>query len=929
MLKQETWYSISEFEYKDADHEQMYKNDVETEEKNLLQDLHSTLCVDKREYTYCDLQKAAKAFGADVKKIPYSIRVILENVIRNAKSEEELRTNVAKVLNWQDNIDAEVEFYPSRVLLQDYTGVPCIVDLASMRDAAVKLGLKESEINPEIPVDLIIDHSVQVDMAGTGEAASGNIELEFERNMERYQMLKWAQREFSNLRVVPPDTGIVHQINIEYLSPVVTEKKKGEALLLHPDSVFGTDSHTTMINGLGVLGWGVGGIEAEACMLGEPSVLPMPEVVGVRLVNRMPAGIVATDLALKITKVLRENQVVGKFVEYFGEGYESLSLADRATIANMAPEYGSTCGYCPPDAETLRYLELTGREPREIEKISAYLHANHLLYDASDPVEYTRVIEIDLFTLTTSLSGPKRPQDLVPMEELSSQFERAITSPAGNQGFGLEAQELHREYPFELEGEQQVLQTGDVLIAAITSCTNTSNPTVLFGAALMAKKAVELGLVVSPKVKTSFAPGSQAVSRYLEEAGLLPYLEALGFHIVAYGCTTCIGNSGQFKPEIEEALKASNLVCGAVLSGNRNFEGRIHPLIKANYLGSPMLVIAYALAGTLRKNLAVAPLGIGADGQAVYLKDIWPTTQEIQEQVARYVTPQSYRLAYGEVYTGNRRWNDIPITDSHTYDWDENSTYIANPPYFEDVTAGKTTSVSLSGLKVLAKLGDSVTTDHISPAGAIAASSAAGRYLQTQGVQPKDFNSYGARRGNHHVMIRGTLANTRLKNELAGGKEGSFTRHLPSGEVMSIYDASARYRQSGTGLMILAGKDYGMGSSRDWAAKGVKLLGVRAVIAESYERIHRSNLVMMGVLPLEYLPGQTAATLGLTGEEEYTLHLPDVPGVRARASVCATRPDGTKLDFEVVVRFDSESDIRYYQNDGILPLILKQRAGKR
>ncbi|MFR5048657.1 MAG: aconitate hydratase AcnA [Faecalispora sporosphaeroides] len=886
----------------------------------------SKLRVKEQEYEYCDLEKAAERFGADLKKMPYSVRVVLENAVRNSKSEEELRANASKVLNWKENIGSEIGFYPSRILLQDYTGVPCVVDLASMRDAAVKLGLKESEINPEIPVDLVIDHSVQIDMAGSSGAMARNTSLEFERNMERYQMLKWSQKEFSNLRVIPPDTGIIHQINIEYLSPVVTEKKTGSVPFLQPDSVFGTDSHTTMINGLGVLGWGVGGIEAEACMLGEPSVFPMSEVIGVRLINRLPAGVVATDLALKITQVLRENHVVGKFVEYFGDGYESLSLADRATIANMAPEYGSTCGYCPPDEETLHYLELTGRNPEDIEKIAAYLKANRLFYDPDDAVEYTKVIEVDLSQLSTNLSGPKRPQDLVPMDQLPTAFERAIVSPMGNQGFGLSKDELDREYAFELDGKQEVLKTGDLLIAAITSCTNTSNPAVLFGAALVAKKAVERGLTVSAKVKTSFAPGSQAVTRYLESAGLVPYLEKVGFHIVAYGCTTCIGNSGPLKPEIEAALKKSNLVTGAVLSGNRNFESRIHPLIKANYLGSPLLVVAYALAGNLRKNLAVEPVGVNADGEKIYLKDIWPTTEEIDEQVRNYVTSESYRAAYSEVASGNQRWNEIAVAGTHTYNWDEKSTYIANPPYFDNLIAGRTAAVELSKLRVLAKLGDSVTTDHISPAGNIALNSPAGAYLQKHDVAQKDFNSYGTRRGNHHVMVRGTLANTRLHNELAGGREGGFTRYLPTGEIMSIYDAGCLYRQDGIGLVILAGKDYGMGSSRDWAAKGVKLLGVRAVIAESYERIHRSNLVMMGVLPLEYLPNQTAASLGLTGEEEFSIHMPAAPGVRERVQVTAEKPDGTKLSFEAVARFDSEADIRYYRNDGILPMILKEKT---
>lgn len=888
----------------------------------------SKIQVNNQAYTYCDLEKVAEEFQADLQKLPYSIRILLENVVRSAKSEEELKANVQKILNWKEHAGSEVAFYPSRILLQDYTGVPCVVDLASMRDAAVKLGLKENEINPEIPVDLVIDHSVQIDQAGSPEAMAYNTKLEFERNVERYKMLKWSQKEFSNMRVVPPDTGIIHQINIEYLSPVVTEKKTEDGKFLQPDSVFGTDSHTTMINGIGVLGWGVGGIEAEACMLGEPSVFPIPEVIGVRLINKMPAGVVATDLALKVTQVLRERNVVGKFVEYFGDGYESLSLADRATISNMAPEYGSTCGYCPPDAETLHYMELTGRETADIEKVSAYLNKNRLFYDKNDCVLYTDVLEVDLSKLTANLSGPKRPQDLVPMDQLSSAFEQAVTNPMGNHGFGLTADEFSKEYPFQLNGKDEVLKTGDIMIAAITSCTNTSNPAVLFGAALVAKKAVEKGLTVSPKVKTSFAPGSQAVTRYLEASGLIPYLEKVGFNIVAYGCTTCIGNSGPLQPEIEAALKDSNLVTGAVLSGNRNFESRIHPLIKANYLGSPLLVIAYALAGNLRKNLAVEPVGVNAAGEAVYLKDIWPTTEEINEQVRKYVTSESYRAAYDAVYSGNQRWDAIEVAGTHTYNWDEASTYIANPPYFDDLIANKPTSVGLTNLKTLAKLGDSVTTDHISPAGNIAQNSPAGTYLQENGIAPKDFNSYGTRRGNHKVMARGTLANTRLHNELADGKEGGYTRYWPTGEIMSIYDASCKYEADGTGLIILAGKDYGMGSSRDWAAKGVKLLGVRAVIAESYERIHRSNLVMMGVLPLQYLPGQTAQTLGLTGEEAFSIDLPEKPQVKETVHVTAEKPDGTKVAFDVIARFDSEADIRYYKNDGILPMILKEKAGR-
>lgn len=874
---------------------------------------------------FYDIRKVAEENGVDLNTLPYTIRILLENVVRKSK-EDVLEKNIAKILHWQANIGNDVAFYPARILLQDYTGVPCVVDIASMRDAAKSMGIDVDKINPEIPVDLVIDHSVQVDEAGNPGALAYNIKKEFERNSERYELLKWAQESFDNFRAIPPDTGIIHQINIEYLSPVIQKSKEDEEIF-YPDSVFGTDSHTTMINGLGVLGWGVGGIEAEACMLGEASIFAIPEVIGVRLINSMPAGTVATDVALKVTQVLRENNVVGKFVEYFGEGYTNLTLADRATISNMSPEYGSTCGYFPIDQETLAYLELTGRSEEEIELIRDYAEANAIFYDAEKQitVKYSKVIDVDLSQITSNLAGPKRPQDMVKLTDLPVAFEKAITAPLGNNGFGLDKKDVDLQHSFNLNGQEEILHTGDVLIAAITSCTNTSNPEVLVGAGLLAKKAVEAGLKVDPKVKTSFAPGSQAVTRYLDAAGLLTYMNQLGFNIIAYGCTTCIGNSGPLQPEIEQALTESDIVAGAVLSGNRNFESRVHPLIKANYLASPILVVAYALAGNLKMDLQNDPVGVNEEGTAIYLSDIWPSSNEINEYVKKYVTSETYTEAYKSIFSGTKEWNDLEVTKSLNFEWSNESTYIANPPYFDAQVKNENNKAELKNMTVLAKLGDSVTTDHISPAGNIPVDSPAGKYLIEHGIAPKDFNSYGARRGNHHVMTRGTLANTRLHNELAQGKEGGYTTYKPTQEIMTIFDASEKYKGHGTELLVIAGKDYGMGSSRDWAAKGVKLLGVKAIIAESYERIHRSNLVMMGLLPLQFLPNENADSLSLTGKESFSIKLPEKLAPNQKVQVIALDEAGSEQIFEVIARFDSNAEINYYETGGILNQVLAEK----
>ncbi|KAF1295246.1 aconitate hydratase 1 [Enterococcus sp. JM4C] len=878
-------------------------------------------------YTYYALEKIATAFGTDVAKLPYTIRILLESLIRQEDGVDITEETIRMLTLWaEESVEGEIPFKPTRVVLQDFTGVPAIVDLASMREAIVRLGGSPDQINPEIPVDLVVDHSVQVDYSGNPQALAANAKLEFERNYERYEFLKWAQNSFDNYQVVPPATGIIHQVNIEFLSEVVVTKAKGAELEIFPDSLVGTDSHTTMINGIGVLGWGVGGIEAEAGMLGEPSYFPIPEVIGVELVGAMQLGATATDVALRVTQLLREEKVVGKFVEFFGAGLKELSLADRATIANMAPEYGATCGFFPIDQETLAYMRLTGRDEAQVQLTEAYAKANHLFYDEHQSPSYTKVLTLDLSTISTNLSGPKRPQDLIPLEEMATRFSESVTAPEGNQGFGLTPEELDKQTTVVLDDDQWTVGTGDLAIAAITSCTNTSNPYVMLAAGLLAKKAVQQGLRVAPTVKTSLAPGSKVVTGYLEESGLLPYLEKLGFAVVGYGCTTCIGNSGPLSPEMTEQIQEANLLVASVLSGNRNFEGRIHPLVKANYLASPPLVVAYALMGTVTKDMNQTPLGTNEQGKPVYLADIWPKKEEIDQYVETYVTPSLFQKYYSEVFHANEDWNQIPTTAEALYNWNAESTYIANPPYFEDMSVDPVEIQTLEGLTALAKFGDSVTTDHISPAGAIAMRSAAGTYLIDQGVSPKDFNSFGSRRGNHEVMMRGTFGNIRIRNQLAPGTEGSFTTYFPTGEVLSIYDAAMKYKQSGKSLIVLAGKDYGMGSSRDWAAKGTNLLGVKAVIAESYERIHRSNLVMMGVLPLQYLEGETAETLGLTGTESFTIHLTPETGIGEIVTVTAEKTTGEQLEFKVKVRFDAKADIRYYQHQGILPMVIRKKT---
>ncbi|MGX7200662.1 aconitate hydratase 1 [Enterococcus plantarum] len=878
-------------------------------------------------YSLASLETEGHSFVA---KLPFSIRVLLESLLRQSNHNGITEEHIKQLANWSANQPnkGEVPFKPARVILQDFTGVPAIVDLASLRKTIADFGGDPTKINPEVPVDLVVDHSVQVDVAGVKQALQLNMKMEFQRNQERYRFLSWAQKVFDNYRVVPPATGIVHQVNIEYLATVVTQKKQADdTILLYPDTLVGTDSHTTMVNALGVLGWGVGGIEAEASMLGEPSYFPIPDVVGVRFVNELSQGATATDLALKVTQVLRKQKVVGKFVEFFGSGLISLSLADRATVANMAPEYGATCGFFPVDDETIRYLRLTGREEQNVAVAERYLKENQLFYDPKNDQEpnYTKVIEIDLSEIEANLAGPKRPQDLVPLSEMKTAFEHAVKAPTGLQGFGLTEKQLTENVTLELEGERHQLKPGAIAIAAITSCTNTSNPFVMLSAGLVAKKAALLGLNVPNYVKTSLAPGSKVVTAYLKKAGLLPYLEQLGFHLVGYGCTTCIGNSGALKPEVEDVIKENDLLTAGVLSGNRNFEGRIHPLVKANYLASPPLVVLYALAGTVDIDVFNEPIGIGENGIPIYFNDIWPSRDEIQALIDECVTPELYQAEYARVFSDNEEWNQIETNDEPLYGWEEESTYIANPPYFTKMTKEREPRRPLKRLAVLAKFGDSVTTDHISPAGSIQKTSPAGHYLIDRGVEVREFNSYGARRGHHEVMMRGTLANIRIRNQLVPEVEGGYTIFMPTNERMTIYDAAMNYQKQGTKLVILAGDDYGMGSSRDWAAKGVQLLGVEAVIAKSYERIHRSNLVMMGVLPLQFKPGEDADNLGLTGTELFDIDIDETKGVLDTVKVTASKSNGEVIEFETVLRFDSAVDITYYQHGGILPMVIRKK----
>lgn len=870
------------------------------------------------EKTYHYYRVRALADKAQITRLPYTIRILLESLLRHYDGYEIKKEHINHLLNWGRTASRNVPFKPSRVILQDLTGVPAVVDLASLRKAMVDMGEDPEKINPEIPVDLVIDHSVSVDTYGNSTAFRRNMEFEFERNAERYAFLHWAQQAFNNFRVIPPATGIVHQVNLEYIATVVNKERLGDGSYnAYPDTLVGTDSHTPMINGLGVLGWGVGGIEAEACMLGQASHFTAPEVIGVKLNGDLPEGTTATDLALQVTQLLREQNVVGKFVEFFGEGLKNMPLADRATISNMAPEYGATVAFFPVDEEVLNYLRLTGRSEEHIAFVKKYCQKNDLWYAEDKQVpDYTQIIEINLQEIVPNVAGPKRPQDLTPLSDMKEVFRKAITTPLGNHGYGLSETEFQKQAPINHEnGTTSTLTTGDIVIAAITSCTNTSNPHVMLAAGLLAKKAVEKGLYVPKYVKTSFAPGSKVVTNYLETAGLMPYLDQLGFHLIGYGCTTCMGNSGPLNQEVEEAIIRQDLLVASVLSGNRNFEGRIHPLTKANYLVSPPLVVAYAIAGTMNINLLEDKLGKDRDGKPVYLKDIWPLNDEITEQIQKVVTPDVFRKEYENIFSANQKWNEIQSTKEAVYQWEPNSTYIQNPTFFK-----KTEMKPFANMRVLAYLGDTVTTDHISPAGTIPIDSPAGKYLLEKGVVPREFNSYGSRRGNHEVMIRGTFANIRLRNKISGGKEGGYTTYWPNEEVLPIYDAAKKYKESGTGLIILGGKDYGMGSSRDWAAKGTRLLGVKIVIAESFERIHRSNLVMMGVLPLEFTNRENAESLGITGKEYFSVALDEKLSPNQKVNVTAD-----KIEFEAIVRLDDQVEIDYFYQGGILQKILYEK----
>ncbi len=879
---------------------------------------------------YYRLDKLAEYGRID--RLPFSIRVLLESLLRNCDGYIVSPEDVIKLAGWNaaDPAGVELPFKPARVILQDFTGVPAVVDLAALRSAMARLGGDPAKINPQVPVDLVIDHSVQVDRFGSQFALIFNAEREFERNRERYEFLKWGKEAFENFRVVPPATGIVHQVNLEYLGKVIMTAQQGDDLVAFPDSLVGTDSHTTMINGLGVVGWGVGGIEAEAVMLGQPIYMLTPEVIGVRLTNQMREGATATDLVLAVTQLLREKGVVGKFVEFFGNGLSSMSLADRATIANMCPEYGATVGFFPVDDETLHYMRGTGRPEELIELVELYTKTQGLFRtdDMQDP-EYTDVVELDLASVEPSLAGPKRPQDRIALSDMKETYHKTLLAPVGPQGIGLQPDEIERTAVVS-NGQETTIGHGAVVIAAITSCTNTSNPSVMLGAGLVAKKAVEKGLTVPPYVKTSLAPGSRVVEDYLAKSGLLPFLEQLGFYIVGFGCTTCIGNSGPLPEEVAAAVQEGDLVVSSVLSGNRNFEGRVHALTRTNYLASPPLVVAYALAGTTDIDLTTERLGVDSEGNPVYLSEIWPSSEEIRQAVAEALTPEMFVKQYGNVWDGNETWNQIPVTGGDIYEWDDSSTYIHEPPFFTELTPKVDPIQNITNARVLVKAGDSITTDHISPAGAIAAGSPAAQYLRENGVEPLDFNTYGSRRGNDLVMTRGTFANIRLRNHMAPGTEGGWTTYLPSGEVMSIYDASLNYHEDGTPLVVLAGKDYGMGSSRDWAAKGVFILGVRMVIAESYERIHRSNLVGMGVLPLQYMPGQTAAWLGLDGSETYsTLDLDDDLQPGQTISVTAVKENGETITFQTLCRIDTPVEVDYYRNGGILHTVLRDFLGSR
>ncbi|MFV7454878.1 aconitate hydratase AcnA [Stenotrophomonas maltophilia] len=909
----------------------------------------SQLNVGGKTYDYFSLPTLGQRF--DISHLPYSMKILLENLLRHEDGGITVgKDHIEAVARWNPAAepDTEIAFMPARVVLQDFTGVPCVVDLAAMRDAVVKLGGKPEQINPQIPSELVIDHSVQVDVFGKPDALDLNGKIEFQRNQERYGFLRWGQKAFDNFKVVPPNTGIVHQVNLENLARVVMTAEKDGKAVAYPDTVFGTDSHTTMINGIGVLGWGVGGIEAEAAMLGQPSSMLIPQVVGFKLTGKLPEGATATDLVLTVTQMLRKLGVVGKFVEFYGDGLQHLPLADRATIGNMAPEYGATCGIFPIDAESLNYLRLSGRSEEQINLVEAYAKAQGLWHEPGSPhAQYSTTLELDMGTVKPSLAGPKRPQDRVLLEDVQKNYREALVGLTANRdkrsedvatfvneggGAAVGNEQLAKGFAdIEIEGSKVRLKDGAVVIAAITSCTNTSNPAVMIGAGLLARNAAAKGLNRQPWVKTSLGPGSRVVTDYLEKAGVLKELEKIGFYVVGYGCTTCIGNSGPLPTEVSAGIAAGDLVVTSVLSGNRNFEGRVHPEVKMNYLASPPLVVAYAIAGTTDIDLTTQPLGTGSDGQPVFLRDIWPSNKEIGDVIAATIGPEMFKQNYADVFKGDTRWNTIASPDGNLYEWSDASTYIKNPPYFDGMTMQTGSIDDVHGARVMGLFGDSITTDHISPAGNIKKDSPAGRFLQERGVQPADFNSYGSRRGNDDVMVRGTFANIRIKNLMFGGEEGGNTLYYPAGggqpEKLAIYDAAMKYKAEKVPLVVLAGKEYGTGSSRDWAAKGTLLLGVKAVIAESFERIHRSNLVGMGVLPLQFRNGENAQSLGLDGSEVIDITgLQD--GASKRATVTATKADGTKKTFEVSVMLLTPKEVEYFRHGGLLQYVLRQLASK-
>lgn len=881
----------------------------------------STLNTPSGEVKYYSLKAIQDKFGGDLTKLPVSIRILLENVARNYDGSIVNDTHVKALANWSpiDNGNQEIPYNPARVILQDFTGVPCVVDLAAMRSVVNRLGGDPDKINPRVPVDLVIDHSVQVDYFGNDKAFTLNVEREYERNGERYAFLRWAQKAFDNFRVVPPGTGIVHQVNLECLASVVARREVMGETIAFPDTLVGTDSHTTMINGLSVLGWGVGGIEAEACMLGQPLYMLIPDVIGFKLHGELEQGVTATDLVLTVTEMLRKKGVVGKFVEFFGPGLSKLALSDKATIANMAPEYGATMGFFPVDAETLNYLKITGREDI-VGLVEAYTKEQGLFRtdDTPDPL-YTDTLELDISTVEPSMAGPSRPQDRVSLKDLKTAFENSLKEKTGN------GANLDKKAFVKLNGDSSEMGNGSVAIAAITSCTNTSNPSVMVASGLVAKKAVEKGLTVDPTVKTSLAPGSRVVTDYLDAAGLTPYLDKIGFDLVGYGCTTCIGNSGPLAQPIEDAIKENDLTVSAVLSGNRNFEGRVHPFVKFSYLASPPLVVAFALAGTVDIDIYNEPIGNGADGNPVFLKDIWPTQDEVKETVQNVLNPEIFNAQYSQVFEGDETWKSLETPEGNLYDWSDDSTYIREPNFFDDLTLELPETGDIKGAHALAVLGHSITTDHISPAGSIPKEGPAGKYLISKGVEQREFNSFGSRRGNHEIMVRGSFANIRIRNLMVEGSEGGITKHVPTGEELAIYDASIRYQQEGVPLVVVGGKEYGTGSSRDWAAKGTLLLGVKAVIAESFERIHRSNLVGMGVLPLQFKEGDSAQSLGITGYEKFDIEgIEDGLAPGKEMLVRVMPPEGQDFTFTATCRLDSPVEVDYFKNGGILQTVLRQ-----